>query len=233
VSATANAPGLRFVTSFGYLKSCGNEAAQWLAHFESAGAHLAAELSRALVSLQKHDIQGGSLLLDSLQRDLDFLSYEHPSIAHVLRRWYFTAEAYRRYLHEDFDGARQALGRAREEILHVLMAHPFMIPMAVHCTDFRIQAARIARRQNRWLEVRNWMEEIRQTYADQHPFCVLTTGEKVCMSTVRSFYRTLDLDEEERRNAQFALDERFPHREWIDRLEESIFVLTDFVISYR
>lgn len=233
MSRNSNSSGLRFATTFGFLRFCGDEAGRWLAHFEACGAPLAAQISGALVALQRHEIEGGGRRLDSLRPGIDALANEHPTTARVVRRWYFTAEAYRCYLLDDLEGAQAALDDAREEVRYVLAAHWFMVPFAVHCTDFRIQAARIARRQNRWLETKRRIEEIRWTYADKHPFCTFADGEEIWMSTVRSFYRGIDLDDEERRSAQFALDENFPHCDWIDRLEENIFVLTDFVIPYR
>lgn len=229
----SNSSGLRFATTFGFLRFCGHEAVRWSAHFESYGAPLAARISAALLELQRHEIERGSQRLNLLRSEIDALAHEHPTTAHVVRRWYFTAAAYHHYLLDDLEGAQAALDDAREEVRHALAAHWFMVPFAVHCTDFRIQSARIARRQNRWHEAKRRIEEIRRTYADKLPFCTLDDGEEIWMSTVRSFYRGIELDDDERQSAQFALDVNFPHGEWIDRLEESIFVLTDFVIAYH
>jgi hypothetical protein len=229
-SSSANA--LHFVTTFGFLSFCGCEANLWLEAFAANGAHLAADLFKIVVLLQKHDIETGGKRLAEIAHEIEVTTNHCPAIGPVLLRWYYTAEAYRLYLLADLDGARGALAEAQVSVVRLVAANPFMLPMAVHCTDFRIQSARIARRENRWSEAKRWLNEIRETYSDQHPFCVLNSGEKISMSRVRQFYQSLSLNEEELEKAKFALDPAYPHAEWIDRLEESIFALTDFVIPY-
>jgi len=221
-----------FVANFDFLRFCGDEGNRWLQQFQAGrGIELTAALSMAVKLLQRHEISPAQRLLSSVDEAL-LSADEPPSIVDVVRRWYFTSKAYLDYLCEDLPSARRSLQQARRHVETLISRHTFMTPIAVHCTDVRVQTARVARRENCWDEVVRVIEEIKETYAGTLPFCVLESGKAIGMVDVRDFYRSLPLSGKYERAAQFALDEGYPHHEWIDRLEDSIYALPDFVIPY-
>jgi len=222
-----------FIAKLEVLTLHSDEARSWLEEFqreESFG--WAKKVFQAMVLFRRHEIDRGIQLLDAVDEGLRSSDVEFPSIIHLLRRWHQAALAYYHYLNDDMEQAKLALQSARDEVRKVLSLHIFLIPIATHCIDFRIQLARIARRENRWTEVKRHIETLRRIYADQHPFCVLESGRPIQLSDLREFYLSLPLSEKQREDARFALDTSYPHQDWIDRLEENIFALPDLVIPY-
>jgi hypothetical protein len=230
---TADDSAFNFIAKLDVLNLCGDEARRWLVAFRGEQNFLLANrVFKAMVLFRRHEAENALGLLDTVAAELHQKADEIPSIIHILRRWHFSAMAYYHYLNDDLPAARKALQDARDEVCNALTLHPFLIPIATHCIDFRIQLARIARRENRWVEVKRHIDRVRDIYADRRPFCVLHSGQPVRLSDLRAFYLSLPLDEKQKEDAGFALDESYDHSEWIDRLEENIFALPDFVIPY-
>lgn len=222
-----------FIAKLEILNLHSEEARRWLEEFQrEENFAWATHVFQAMVLFRRHEIDRGFQLLTSVDEGLRSMQIEFPSIIHLLRRWHFAALAYYHYLNGEMEQAKLALRSARNEVSKVMSLHPFLIPIATHCIDFRIQLARIARRENRWAEVRRHIETLRNIYADRHPFCVLESGRPIRLSDLRAFYLSLPLSEKQREDVRFALEEEFPHQDWIDRLEENIYALPDFVIPY-
>jgi hypothetical protein len=222
-----------FIAKLDVLNLCGNEAQRWLEEFQRPeNFQWATNVFQAMVLFRRHENARALELLNAVDAALVARSPEFPSIIHLLRRWHYSAMAYYHYLAGDLEDAKAALLQARDSVRLLLSSHPFLIPIATHCIDFRIQLARIARRENRWAEVKRHINTVRRIYADLHPFCVLESGKPVKISDLREFYLSLPLSDEQKNGVRFALEEDYPHQEWIDRLEENIFALPDFVIPY-
>jgi hypothetical protein len=222
-----------FIAKLEVLSLHSDEARRWLAEFQREETfRWATNAFQAMVLFRRHEVDRALQLLSSVDEGLRTSTFESSSIRHLLRRWHLSAMAYYHYLNDDLENAKRALLAARDEVRRVLSLHPFLIPIATHCIDFRIQLARIARRENRWTEVRRHIQTLRRIYADQHPFCVLESGRPIRLSDLREFYLSLPLSEKQREDVRFALDTSYPHQDWIDRLEENIYALPDFVIPY-
>lgn len=232
MTATPSAPGLGSGISLSYLAACGETAAGWLRTLEGEpAAGLSQRIYRSLVLFRNHDTGQACALLDSVAAALGAAPIEPASIHQlVLRRWH-AAMAYRRYLEGDLDGARASLDAAEEALGAAASAHAFLLPLMVQTIDFHIQRARIARRENRWSEVGRHLDRIREIHQDRHPFGVTAAG-AVYLGDLRRFYFSLSLPPESPllADAAYLLDERWPHGENIDRLEELVFALPDFVI---
>jgi hypothetical protein len=224
-----------FIAKLEVLTLYSDEARRWLEAFQhEENFGWAIKVFQAMVLFRRHEVDRGLQLLNSVDEGLRSRSQavEFTSIIHLLRRWHLAALAYYHYLNDDLEQAKDALRSARDEVRKGLSLHTFLIPIATHCIDFRIQLARIARRENRWPEVKRHIEILRRIYSDQHPFCVLDSGKPIRLSDLREFYLSLPLSEKQLEDARFALDTSYPHQEWIDRLEENIFALPDLVIPY-
>jgi hypothetical protein len=222
-----------FIASLDPLALCGEDARQWLDEFRAEESwQVAKNAFQAMVCFRRHDLDGACELLRSASEQLAALHGASPSVIHLLRRWQLSAMAYFHYLNGDLAGAIEHLMSAHDEVRAALSRDPFLLPFATHCTDFRIQMARIARRQNRWADAQEQIDSLRRIYADLEPFCTLEDGTDVRLSDIRRFYEALPLDEQQREKLRFALDEDFPHSHWLDRLEEQVFALPDFVIPY-
>jgi hypothetical protein len=233
LAETPDDGAFNFVAKLDVLSLCGSEAQRWLAEFQRPEYfQCATKVFHAMVLFRQHDRDRALGLLQAADVGISGCGAEFPSIGRLLRRWHHSAMAYFHYLEGDLESAKASLAMAGEEVRRVLSLHSFLIPIATHCIDFRIQLARIARRENRWADVKRHLTTVRRIYADEHPFCVLESGKLIKISDLRKFYQSLPLTEEQKENVRFALEEDYPHHEWIDRLEENIFSLPDFVIPY-
>jgi hypothetical protein len=233
LAETPDDNAFNFVAKLDVLNLCGNEARRWLKEFQRAeNFQWATCVFQAMVLFRRHENGGAVELLKSVDAALAVCRAEFPSIVLLLRRWHHSAMAYFYYLEGDLEAAKAALLAAHETVSKLLSLHSFLIPIATHCIDFRIQLARIARRENRWAEVKRHINTVRLIYSDRHPFCVLESGKPIRISDLREFYLSLPLSDEQKENVRFALEEDYPHHDWIDRLEENIFALPDFVIPY-
>jgi hypothetical protein len=230
---SVSANSFTFIAKLDVLNHCGDEARHWLERFSLEENYtLATEVFEAMVLFRRHQRAQALAKLDGVDLRLGERSHEPRSIVDLLRRWHLAAMAYYHYLEDDLDAAEAALEGARQKICDALTLHPFLVPAATHCIDFRIQRARIARRRNQWREVQRHLDTVRAIYSDRHPFCELASGRKIYLSDLRRFYLALPLTDKQLADVQFAVDENFPHHDWIDRLEENIFALPDWVIPY-
>ena len=212
---------------------CGPEAARWLNEFLGPDNEaLALDCFAALRHFRKHDHAAGRQLLQSVREQLEARNGASPAIGHILNRWYFGARAYSRYLLDDLDGAEADMMTAQEEIGRALSCRPFLMPLINHCVDFRIQRARIARQRHQWRDVRKHIGALREMFGDRRPFIVLADGQAIHMRDFRAYYERLPLTPEKRDDLKSVLDESYPHDRELDRLEESIFAIPDFVIPY-
>jgi hypothetical protein len=200
-------------------------ARQWLSEFRSdASWRTAEEIFSALRSLQMHEIQKGLQVLIQVDHRLSQAHDLPASVVLLLRRWYFSALAYYHYLTNELQLAKEDLCLAQEAVRTAIQLHDFLIIFATHCIDFRLQRARIARRENDWGEVRRQIQAIRDIYSNKLDLCTLEDGRAIHFSDFCSFLSTLSLNVYES-----AEDASF---EWLDRLEEQIYMLPDFVIPY-
>src|SRR5215216_2176947 len=150
-------------TEFFFLEACGNEGKLWRDEFESGeNSRLWSDLWKVLRLFRTHRLREGRELLTSVEVQLCKGVSGSPSIVHLLWRYVFSAKAYLQYLSDDFESAKTSLERASEEIRIILELDRFLLPLAIHCTDFIIQQARIARRERNWMEVKRHIATLEQ-----------------------------------------------------------------------
>jgi hypothetical protein len=220
-------------TEFFFLEACGNEGRRWRSELEShENNRLRADLSQALRLLRAHQLHEGRELLASVELDLRAKVSGLPSIGHFLWRYVFSTKAYLQYLSDDFKAARASLEQADDEIRTILELNHYLLPLAIHCTDFIIQQARIARREGKWTEVKRYIDNLEQIATGESPYCVLRTGKPIRLADLEAFFDALPLSKEQRDRAYLFLQGDLSATERIVRISERIFTLPDMVIPY-
>jgi|GEM_PF-3975175 len=221
------------VTEFFFLEACGDKGRRWCAEIEDGeNSRLRADLSQALRLFRTHRLHEGWALLASVEFRLRGKAASSPSIGHFLWRYLFSAKAYLQYLSDDLEAARASLLQAADEIRIILELDHFLLPLAIHCTDFITQQARIARREGNWTEVKRCIKALEQIATGEAPYCVLRTGEPVRLADLETFFANLPLVAEQRERAHLFLHGTLPATERTVRIAERIFTLPDMVIPY-
>jgi hypothetical protein len=218
---------------FSFLKACGEDACCWLAEFQNEETlGIRHRLSVALDTVKRYDLKGGEALLAAIDQEIRGRDAGLLSVDNLLQRFRFTTLAYLHYLAGDLAKAKLGLLKAHDEIQKAISRHGFLIPVAIHCTDFIIQRARIARRECQWREAQRYIWMIRDIYSDIRPLCVLDSGRPIRLPDIREFYSSLPLDEEQQDQARRFVGDAVPVSERVEYLEEMVFSLPDVVIPY-
>jgi hypothetical protein len=218
---------------FFFLEACGDSAKSWREEFEAPeNRGLRSSLSQALGLLRTHRLQEGCDYLESVELRLRQSSSCRPSLLHFQCRYFFAAKAYLQYLSDNLEASRRSLDQAGEEIATAIELDRFLLPLAIHCTDFVIQKARIARRERKWIDVKRYIDCLEEMAFGERPFCILHTGEPIRLGDLERFFDSLPLDEKQRRNAHLFLRGDLPTEERTARLSERIYTIPDMVIPY-
>jgi hypothetical protein len=218
---------------FFFIDACGEEARRWLAELcDTDNVELQLLIKRSVRLFRRHELSSGLDLLAAIDHQLHLKVCGFASILRLLRRFEYAARAYAEYMVGDLESAKASLTKADLEISRIISLHEFLVPLAMHCTDFIIQRARIARRERRWAEVKEQISILERIFADCHPYCILDSGRPILLSDLREFLASLPLDEEQRTLARLFLGEDSPVGERVGQLEELIFSFPDLVIPY-
>jgi len=229
----ANLDHSNSVTEFFYLPACGEEARRWLAEFENPGnLELRLALSQALRHLRAQQISAGATLLVEIESRLRTRESRSESVDRFLWRYFFSARAYLEYLQGNLKSALSSLADADEGIRWLIGREGFLLPLAVHCTDFIIQRARVARRAGDWEGVRRHLRTLRSVCEGTQPYCVLGPGLSVGQHDLERFFAALDLDDRQKIQTERFLQGDLSAEETTARIAERIFALPDMVIPY-
>ncbi len=216
-----------------HLTYFGEPATHWLRALGAPEVAAAAkQIFAAMTLFRSHDYEDARATLRSAAAAIEELPADPPSVKILIERWYHSAAAYEHYLDGDLSAAYEALDAAQQSLNAVIAQHDFLIPLATHSIDFRTQRARIARRENRWREVRFHIDVVRRTFHGTFPFCELPDGRSISIQDLRGFYGALPEGAELSPSVLTLMDEGYPHDDTIDNLEEQIFTIPDFVIPY-
>ncbi len=221
------------VNEFFYLSACGEEARRWIAEFEGpANLELRLDLLQTLRHLRAQHISAGATLLADIESRLSTREPGSESVDRFLWRYFFAARAYLEYLQGDLEAALSSLADADEGIRWIISREGFLLPLAIHCTDFIIQRARIARRAGDWGGVQRHLRSLRSVCEGTQPYCVLGPGRSVGQHDLKRFFAALDLDDRQKVQAESFLQGNLSAVEMTARIAERIFALPDMVIPY-
>lgn len=216
---------------FDYLAYCGSEASCWLESLRATEG-VDSHLRDAIQLLRRHDLAAGRQALAAADEQLCGQDLCSSSIRHHVSRQYWTVVAYASYLEGGLADALYALDRAEVSLKLSLQNHDFLVPLALDSVDFAVQRARIARRENRWIDAKTYVETVRNMFGDREPFCLLDNGISIFLSTIRDFLENLPATEQQKRTLQEDLAARILDGTAIARMEELIFHLPGLVIPY-
>lgn len=166
---------------------------------------------RALELIRHGQIQAGSEALAKFVERVDAVNNEQPSIRAVLDRYVHGVQAYYFYCLEDFDGARDTMWLAHKDVARALSTADWLRLLAVHCQEFRLHLARIARNQQRIPDMQRYIAEARAMMCDRLPLCETDDGRQILWSGFGSFFdtiRPLTSDEAHEVNALLDSHER-------------------------
>jgi len=189
-------------------------------------------IGQALAWLRRGRVDDGCELLVRAEERARALAALSPSLRHVLDRFYYGALAYLHYCLEDFDTAQELLERSDDAVRAAIEERRFLLPLAVHCHEFCLQHARIARSRRRWQEMREHIARSRAMMQDRLPLCVPRDGAAVYVATVAEFYRSIPgLSAEELAALRDLLDDG-RRLELFERFVAGLYALRGPVIPY-
>lgn len=216
-----------------YLDRCG-EAGRALSlkirEVETSSAFRAVEEALKLVRARRLD--PAFELFDQIEARAKAYATEHPAISWWLGRHLHAARAYGHYMRNDLEAARVDLRLAYESLRALVSAQSFLSPLAMGFTDFLIQRARLARRENRWKEAQTCLDELRGIYQGAVALCTLDSGLPLWIGDIRRLGQTLDLTEEQRLWFKRLIGDTTSIEELVDSIEMTVFTLPDQVIPY-
>ena len=222
---------------YGFLTHCGEDGRRWLAELqEQETLDILNDLTIALAAMRRHELKESFELLAAIEQAIRARAARRPdglpSVTRLLGRYRVSVLAYCNYLDGDLELAKAHLVKAHEEVKVIIGMNEFLIPMAIQCTDFLVQRARVARRESQWKEAEGYIAKVHDVFAGIRPLCVLESGRPIGLPEIREFFAGLPLDDEQRAQAHKLMGDNIPLPERIEYLEEMIFALPDVVIPY-
>jgi hypothetical protein len=144
----------------------------------------------ALQQLRKRNSTAGGTLQEFI-RCVEVVPPEPPSVRAVLDRFRYGIEGYYFYCRGDFSRAKDAMCRAHSAIERALSKADWLLLLAVHCQEFCLHQARIARNQRQWKEMHEYISRARAMMCDDLPLCELEDGKKIWWSSLQQFFDAL------------------------------------------
>lgn len=216
---------------FHFVNLSGEEGRQWVDQYETSGcADLKQQIQGCLYLLHAGEAEKAREILERVGRELDSKDVE-PSIIHVIGRWYHGIWAYYYYVVGDLDTAETELYEGLEAIRAGIDDYDFLTSLASHCMDLEIQAARVERRRRRWRRMREHLECSRAMVFGEKPFCVLSDGTPILLSTLSDHFEALPLGEEEKEAVSAFFDDA-AKGDTFDKHLRQMYSLPGLVVNY-
>ena len=122
--------------------------------------------------------------------------------------------------------------RAHEAVVGAVSSAGFLLLLAVHCQEFCLHQARIARNQGRWSDMHEHVHLARAMMLDRTPLCELRDGRPVFFSTLSDFLRSLEPLSPEEWEAVVELVEEDRRVPLFDNFVRRLHRLPGFAINY-
>jgi hypothetical protein len=145
----------------------------------------------SLALLRQGKIESGGLALLELKRQISRIRGEQESVRAVLDRWFHGVSGYYFYCREDFQQAQRSMQEAHLAVRRALSSAEWLMMLAVHCQEFCLHQARIARNQHAWTEMNARVEQARAMMVDQLPLCQKENGQKIYFSSFQDFFHKI------------------------------------------
>lgn len=163
--------------------------------------------NRTLQLLREGKLEDGERALQEFTAEVEKVSCKPDSVRAVLDRYRHGIEGYYFYVRKEFAPAHQSMRLAHDAVARALSTSDCLLMLAVHCQEFCMHQARIARNQHRWPEMQARIAEARAMMWDRLPLCETENGKKIWWSNLQPFFDALaPLTNEEFRVANTLLD---------------------------
>lgn len=170
-----------------FAERTGKPGKDWSADYRqhSRAVSLAEE---SLTLLRRGAIDRGGMALLELKRQLSRLRNEQDSVRAVLDRWYHGVAGYYFYCRGDFQQAQESMHQAHVAVQRALSQADWLLMLAVHCQEFCLHQARIARNQHDWPVMNSFVAQAQAMMLDQRPLCHKDNGQKIFFSSFQKFF---------------------------------------------
>jgi hypothetical protein len=214
-----------------FARRSGEKGQAWVEEYRRYAPTVALS-DRALEQLRWRRFEEGQAILHEFAHALETLNGTPDSMRRVLDRWYHGVSAYYFYCIEDFDHARQSMLLAHEAVVEAISEADFLLLLAVHCQEFCLHQARIARNRRQWLEMHDHVKRARAMMLDQVPLCERRDGRPVFFSTLGQFFRSIESLSSDERQSIRGLVEEDERILLFDRFVRRLYSLPGFAIDY-
>lgn len=215
---------------FHFVALSGDEGRTWVDYYRLTRSNELKLLSdRSLDLLRRRQLRDAREILDQVEGRLQRL--DAASLRHVLGRWYYGTLAYYYYCMDDLDRAGEILTLANKSVISSIEQKSFLVSLATHCMDIRLQHARVSRSQMRWREMVYHLEAVKGMAEGILPFCTLTNGTPIDLAAVRNFYDSIPLNEKERDSLNAFLDDDLRCTYFSQHIKR-VCVIPGFVLPY-
>jgi hypothetical protein len=189
-----------------FAERCGREGRGWAEQYRSHAAKLALGGS-ALQRMREGRVEQGGELLREFICQVEGVCGEPASVRAVLDRYRHGIEGYYFYCRGEFDAAERSMRAAHDAVARALGEAGWLLLLAVHCQEFCMHRARIARNRRRWSEMQSCISQARAMMSDRLPLCETEDGRKIWWSGFEPFFAAqAPLSDEEARVADTLLN---------------------------
>lgn len=188
-----------------FAERTGDDGREWVDQYKRHSNTL--EMSKeALQYMRRGQLDKGNEVLGECRREIEAASSE-PSIRAVLDRQLHGVDGYYAYCRQDYVRANELMCLAHDAVARAISKAEWLLLLAVHCQEFRLHQARIARNQKRWPAMQAYITEARSMMCDRLPLCVTEDGREIRWSAFQPFFDKLaPLTREETQEANNLLD---------------------------
>lgn len=168
---------------------------------------LVGQSDEALDLMRQGRLEAGHARLRAYTAALDALKTCPSSVRAMLDRFGHGVAGYYHYRQGEYARAEQSMAAAHEAVVEAVSHAGFLTLACVHCKEFRLHLARIARNRRRWREMADHVECARAMTLGQEPLCHTRDGRPVFFASIVSFLYSLEaLDEREREAVRPLVD---------------------------
>jgi hypothetical protein len=209
----------------------GQTGREWAAEYRRHTAIVESSIV-ALELLRQGDLAGGKAALEQFAASVGMLPGIPVSMQAVMGRWYHGVAAYYFYRIGEFGKADEAMCLAHDAVAQAISESEFLLMLSVHCQEFCLHQARIARNRGQWAEMDSHIAQARAMMKDEQPLCAVADGSPVFFSTLENFFRSLEPLSPEEQQAIRGLTDKQERQRLFDRFVRRLVRLPEFAISY-
>jgi hypothetical protein len=145
----------------------------------------------ALDLMRRNELESGYARLRDYAAGIEALDSPSRSMRALLDRWYHGVAGYYFYCRGDFEYAERSMCAAHEAVVDAISEASFLVLVSVHCKEFRLHHARIARNRRHWPEMNEHVQHAWAMSADQEPLCTTRKGQPIFFTTIAAFLYSL------------------------------------------